>query len=65
MKYSALDLYDEIQPLSEIVCTSCRKTDKACEDSDLACIIFFSRGWRKTAANIYCPECAKKKLKLK
>ena len=48
-----------------IECTKCKKVDGE-YNSDLyfAAPNFFSKGWRATSQNCYCPECAKKYLKL-
>lgn len=62
MKYEPMDLWDFIEVESTITCSSCGKQKTAMggsnEDS------FFYEGWRATkSGNVYCPECALKKLK--
>jgi DNA-directed RNA polymerase subunit RPC12/RpoP len=62
MKYESSDLYDFIEVESSIQCSNCGKGDidmgENSEDE------FFKRGWRATKkGNVYCPECAFKKLK--
>ena len=58
-------LYDAIIVSVEISCNNCRKTNTIheCDEFD-ACDSFYEDGWRMTRAqNVYCPECAKIKLK--
>jgi len=63
-KYNATDLWDEIITSHDITCSICKKTKTVnMVDEDSACAIFFAAGWRKTSINLYCPECAIKKLK--
>lgn len=61
-KYHAYDLTDFIQVEVTIECSNCQKVDgylgEGGED------YLFDKGWRATKNNVYCPECAKKKLKL-
>lgn len=62
-KYVAEQLYDSVQTTTDITCTKCRKSDITCGDEWIACDTFFSKGWRATPNNTYCPDCAKKHLK--
>ena len=60
----AESLIDEILMTAEITCTYCRKTDCIqCYDDIDAAEYFYKEGWRKGKVNVYCPKCAKKKLK--
>jgi hypothetical protein len=61
-EYEAMDLYDFIETESSITCSSCRKTDSVMY-ADSGEEFFFEEGWRATRENVYCPKCAKKKLK--
>ena len=67
-KYTTDDLYNFIEEISTctITCSSCGKDEQtynsdAYYDQDK----FFEKGWRATVDNVYCPECAPKKLKPK
>lgn len=65
MKYKADDLYNYITTTHEIECINCDTTDAIgdCDEID-ALEYFFNEGWRVTKGEmVYCPKCAKKKLK--
>ena len=65
MKYTAWDLFEHITTRSDISCSSCKNSDYIYEAGE-AEDFYFERGWRATKhGNVYCPKCAKKKLKLK
>jgi hypothetical protein len=67
MKYEPFDLYDSIETECTITCSSCGKQSSVRgAESDNATDFYFAEGWRATkSGNVYCPECAKKKLKQK
>jgi Zn finger protein HypA/HybF involved in hydrogenase expression len=61
-EYEPMDLYDFIETEASIHCSNCGEEDitmgEGSEDH------FFEKGWRATKkGNVYCPECASKKLK--
>jgi len=59
-------LYEGIMTTQDIICTNCKVNDTLCNVDDYeAADRFRSIGWRATRYNIYCPKCAKKKLKQK
>lgn len=65
-KYTADQLnqhiYECIQ--SSVDCGNCQRSETLFVESYLAQEDFFQKGWRATKnGNVYCPECAKKKLK--
>lgn len=64
-KYKAIDLLDFINEEInwEINCTSCGKRDGGYGDAIWQTDILFNGGWKATKENVYCPECATKKLK--
>ena len=61
-EYEADDLMDFICYEASIECSSCKKSEGAWGEN--AENDFFHNGWRATKRNVYCPECAKKKLKI-
>ena len=62
-KYDAMDLYDFIEVESYIQCSRCATTHTTWGDNNEQ--HFFNAGWRATKkGNVYCPECAAKKLKI-
>jgi hypothetical protein len=65
MKHKSEDLYDHIVPECSIACSNCRKPESVMNyNEDEAQEHFFAEGWRATkSGNVYCPECANKKLK--
>ena len=65
MKYEPMDLWDSIEVECAINCSNCQKRGVLhFVDDDEASHAFFKKGWRATKSkNVYCPECAKKKLK--
>lgn len=65
IKYTAGNLLDSIDVSATIECTKCNNQDSlhACDEYD-ASPIFFERGWRATLHHTYCPDCAKKYLKI-
>lgn len=66
MNYEPMDLCDSIETECTITCSSCGKQSICFTDSDEAMDVFFEEGWRATkSGNVYCPECASKKLKIK
>jgi hypothetical protein len=67
MKYEPMDLYDSIETECTITCSNCGTQRSAMYvDSDEAVDVFFEEGWRATkSGNVYCPQCASKKLKSK
>lgn len=67
MKYEPMDLYDSIETECIITCSNCGTQRSAMYvDSDEAVDVFFEEGWRATkSGNVYCPQCASKKLKSK
>ena len=62
-KYTSDQLYESCETTTGICCTKCRKHDMAIGDEFMGCDKFFSKGWRATPNNTYCPECSKKYLK--
>ena len=59
-------LYEAIQEFSMITCSSCYDSDETPGDGIVGSMVFKSEGWRGTRyGNVYCPKCAKKKLKSK
>jgi DNA-directed RNA polymerase subunit RPC12/RpoP len=58
-------LYESIQEHCDITCTKCGEMRTASCDGSIAAGLFYERGWRATAMNIFCPKCAKKHLKSK
>ena len=66
VKYAPMDLRESIGIKCTISCSSCSKEGVIYgSDDDEASYIFFEHGWRSTKKeNVYCPECAKKKLKI-
>jgi uncharacterized Zn finger protein (UPF0148 family) len=67
MKYEPFDLYDSIETECTITCSNCgRQSSVHGIESDNAADVYFDEGWRATKnGNVYCPKCAKKKLKQK
>lgn len=57
--------YVAVETHSEITCINCRKTETAHQTEGVeAAEKFDEMGWRITRnQNVYCPTCAKKKLK--
>lgn len=49
------------------LCDGCQKTSSftCCEDEWSAAEAAYNEGWRPGRKNVYCPKCAKKKLKSK
>lgn len=64
MKYSAEQLLDSVCEMTEIVCDKCGHKDEMPCDSFDAVNNWFEEGWRQTLHKCYCPECAKKYLKI-
>jgi hypothetical protein len=68
MKYEPDDLEDfiEEETICEITCSECRKQECTYGEAYYEKDTFFEKGWRATQrGNVYCPECASKKLKNK
>lgn len=63
-KYSPEQLWDVCETITNICCTKCSETTTTWGDESNASDEFFDKGWRATPNNTYCPECAKKILKL-
>lgn len=61
-EYEAYDLEPFIEISADINCSNCKKSDSCWQNPGED--YFFNEGWRATRDNCYCPECAKKKLKL-
>lgn len=64
-RFSADRLMEWIDSITTVTCTKCRKqytTGAVDQYSDSEYI--FDKGWIATEANCYCPDCAKKFLKL-
>ena len=61
-KYKASDLAEFIEEVSSIQCSNCGNEDSVWFDNGED--QFFKKGWRATKYSVYCPVCAKKKLKL-
>lgn len=60
-----LDGYIDTQHSVECQSRSCSESDATgyCDETE-AEVYFWNKGWRVTAyGNLYCPKCAKKKLK--
>jgi len=57
-------LQEEILIEASILCTSCklRRGNINIDDYSFAELLI-AEGWRHTPNNVYCPSCAKKKLK--
>jgi hypothetical protein len=65
VKYSAIDLIEYINTTLDVECMGCDKTEGSWneDDADFAKELH-KKGWRKSIkGNLYCPKCAKKKLK--
>lgn len=65
-KYKAEDLEDFIDEETEceIQCSLCGDTANEFGESYYEKNTFFKKGWRAVDdENVYCPKCAKKKLK--
>jgi len=59
-------LYEAVETISDIRCTNCGTSQTMYCISDYeAAEAFQSEGWRATHYNVYCPTCAKQKLKPK
>ena len=59
-------LYDCVDTISEIRCSSCGRMTITVGDGYDAADEFHNKGWRANShMNVYCPECLKKKLKPK
>ena len=59
-----LKLYDYIECVTSLGCSNCNTIEEIFGvDADTE--PFYELGWRATEYNCYCPECAKKKLKIK
>jgi len=58
-------LWNSIQTTQEILCTNCRVVGTVHEIDDYNAAEYFqNKGWRATKHNnVYCPKCAKIKLK--
>jgi len=57
-------LLENIEVVSTITCSSCGATQSSWTDDYYASEEFIGKGWRATRnRNVYCPKCAKKKLK--
>lgn len=57
-------LLDCIITLHRLECTYCDCVGVSDHPDDIeAAADFYIQGWRSTTMNIYCPSCAKKKLK--
>ena len=66
MAYTSNDLYDfiEEETTCEITCSNCGKSEGTYGEAYWEKEGFFKKGWRATKrGNVYCPKCAKKKLK--
>lgn len=65
-KYDPMDLYNSIETECTITCSCCGMQSNLHEINDFeATDIYFDAGWRATKkGNVYCPECASKKLKI-
>ncbi len=56
-------LHEAILTSHDISCDNCKKTESAFNIDDFdACDVFYENGWRMRS-KVYCPDCAKKKLK--
>lgn len=62
-KYNPDQLEDFIHTVSHIRCTRCAEENSIEGDYTDASEGFFTKGWRVTQSNAYCPNCAKKKIK--
>ena len=60
-KYKHEDLEYFIETISEIICSNCGNS--SVQHGDMYSEDLFLDGWRATNDNVYCPACAKKKLK--
>ena len=62
-----MDLWDSIETECTITCSNCGiQSNLHCIDPADTLDVFFDEGWRGTKkGNVYCPDCASKKLKLK
>ena len=49
--------------ICEIHCVVCGEQELKYGNEDVAAKAFFNKGWRATKTSVYCPECAKKRLK--
>lgn len=56
---------DFVVVTADIICVSCNKKETLHDVDDYdAAELFKNKGWRVTKyRNVYCPECANKKLK--
>lgn len=62
MKYTAEGLYEFVMTESSLRCDNCHEEGTTFMN-DYAEEHFFKKGWRATKSKVYCPTCAKKKLK--
>lgn len=59
-----INMADFIQPVSIIECNECGVRESLCLEPDQAADFWAINGrWRATYKNVYCPKCAKKKMK--
>ena len=58
-------IYEAMDTLHTIICSNCGKNGYVHDIDDWWAVEDFkNRGWRATKhGNVYCPDCAKKKLK--
>ena len=57
-------IYENVKTFSEINCIACRRIGGTHSEGYDAAEEFKEKGWRVTVhGNVYCPNCAKKKLK--
>lgn len=64
-KYTPNQLNEFVNEVTytEIYCSGCRVHKERYMDEDSFTEEVFKEGWRATKENVYCPKCAKKKLK--
>ena len=64
MKNEPEQLLDAVDSTHDITCEICKQTKLLHGyDSFDAVEEFFNLGWRKPRERVYCPKCAKEKLK--
>lgn len=64
-KYTYEQLYDHCLETVEFECSKCSEHKIVYQaDGFSASEDLFNEGWRATANNCYCPDCANKHLKL-
>ncbi len=64
IEYPEVQLFDFVCTETTITCDLCKKSETISEDGAEAVDVWYREGWRGRS-KCYCPNCAKKKLKLR